>query len=217
MAKISSRGYRKIDPLFRRATWAGVKSAALCATRRSTLQLRKGLRDTKSWDSAQTRVDFLCTNLLESAHLPAVAHWSEMRHTHHQFGPPQFPHSAASSHFSQRAEMKQKGEKRERRQIESGWRAGRPADAGTPGGAISRGRAPDTPAGPEAKCRQIKLFVFTARTPPAQLPTALPLVAFAALICALGCKRQIVCTLCTHRALFILELSQVRMGIRVAI
>lgn len=126
MAKISSRGYRKIDPLFRRATWAGVKSAALCATRRSTLQLRKGLRDTKSWDSAQTRVDFLCTNLLESAHLPAVAHWSEMRHTHHQFGPPQFPHSAASSHFSQRAEMKQKGEKRERRQIESGWRAGRP-------------------------------------------------------------------------------------------
>ena len=69
-------------------------------------------------------------------------------------------------------EMKQKGEKRA---IES-ERAGRPADdePGTPGGAISRGRAPDTPEldhEPKVPADQIICFyIYGARTAAGSTP-----------------------------------------------
>jgi len=66
-----------------------------------------------------------------------------MRHTHHQFRP-----QITDNGFFRN---EQKGEKVAQR---NGCGA-TPAETipGTPGGAISRGRAPDTPAGPKAKCR----------------------------------------------------------------
>lgn len=151
----------------------------------------------------QTRADFLCTNLLWKAHLPAVAHWSEMRHTHRTNFGRNFPllRGVIAFFAAARVEMKQKGEKRA-----IGESGGAPLTTSlAPPEAQSREGVHQTPPLDQKPSAGRSNYLFLRRPrPAAQLPTALPLVAFDALwfvhwgasakLCALYAHRIIHCS-----------------------